>query len=138
MQFQDGSPFTPKQSGDPARVGRRYEPRFNRVCDGNLPDSQQTVDRFFDTSCFVPGQEGTFGNSGRNVVFGPGFKGIDFSIFKTTEISETIRVQFRTEIFNAFNNTNYNQPGRRAGFSFGRIFSEGEAREIQFGIKVIF
>ena len=83
VQLQDGMPFTPSRPGDPARVGRRYLPRFNRTCDGNLPDSQQSVLRFFDTSCFVPGQDGTFGNSGRNVIIGPGLKRLTSRSSKT-------------------------------------------------------
>ena len=43
VQLQDGSPFTPRVSGDPARVGRRYYARPDRTCDGNLPGDQQTV-----------------------------------------------------------------------------------------------
>jgi len=138
VQLQDGMPFTPSRPGDPARVGRRYLPRFNRICDGNLPDSQQSVLRFFDTSCFVPGQDGTFGNSGRNVILGPGFKSVDFSIFKNTYITETVYVQFRAEVFNGFNHSNYQQPISRQGPTFGLIFNEKDARELQFGLKIIF
>jgi hypothetical protein len=137
VQLQDGVPFTPSVPGDPARVGTYYTPRFNRVCDGNLPDSQQTVNRFFDTSCFVLPQSGTFGNSARNVIFGPGLKSVDFSIFKTTNITESVSVQFRAEIFNALNNSNYNEP-RRNGPLIGRILTENDARELQFGLKIIF
>jgi hypothetical protein len=138
IQLQDGMPLTPSRPGDPARVGARYLPRFNRTCDGNLPDSQQSVLRFFDTSCFVPAPDGTFGNSGRNVIFGPGFKTVDFSIFKNTYITETVYVQFRAEVFNGFNHSNYDQVSGGQGPNFGRIFNEKDARELQFGLKIIF
>jgi hypothetical protein len=139
VQLQDGSPFTPRRGpGDPARVGSRYYPRFNRICDGNLPDDQQTVERFFDTSCFVPAPDGRFGNSGRNVVFGPGYKSVDFSVFKNFQVTEGLRIQFRTELFNAFNFSNYLTPGVREGGTFGLITAERDAREIQFGLRITF
>jgi hypothetical protein len=139
VQLQDGSPFTPIVSGIGANVGAWTNTRANRTCDGNLPDSEQTVTEFFDTSCFQFPQVGRFGNSGRNGLFSPGYKSADFSLFKNTYLSERTYIQFRAEFFNAFNFSNYNQPGRRLGaFSFGRITSETDAREIQFGLKIIF
>ncbi len=138
LQIQSGSPFTPSLPGDPARVGARYLPRFDRVCDGNLPKSQQTVLKFFDTSCFVPGQPGRFGTSGRNVIIGPGFKSVDLSLFKNFRITEGALLQFRSEFFNALNHGNYNQPGTRQGFTFGKILTEQAKREIQFGLRMTF
>ena len=140
VQLQDGSPFTPRVSGDPARVGRRYYARPDRTCDGNLPGDQQTVSRFFDTGCFVQALPGTFGNSGRNVLLGPGFKSVDFSIFKNFQVTEGLRIQFRTELFNAFNFSNYDGPGVSVSSpaTFGVITSEKDAREIQFGLRITF
>ena len=138
LQIQSGSPFTPSLPGDPARVGARYLPRSDRVCDGNLSKSQQTVLQFFDTNCFVPGQPGRFGTSGRNVIIGPGFKSADFSLFKNFYIREGALLQFRSEFFNALNNGNYNQPGTRQGFTFGKILTEQAKREIQFGLRMTF
>jgi hypothetical protein len=139
VQLQDGSPFTPRVSGDPARVGSRYFARPHRICDGNLPDNQQTVSQFFDTSCFVRAPDGTFGNSGRNVILGPGYKSVDFSIFKNFQVTEGLRIQFRTEFFNAFNFSNYNGPnGTVTSGTFGVITDEKDAREIQFGLRITF
>ena len=50
------------------------------------------------------------GNSGRNSVYGPGLVDFDFSVIKDTKISERLNVQFRAEIFNIFNRTNFNPP----------------------------
>jgi len=49
---------------------------------------------------------GTFGNAGRNIIQGPGFQNWDISIFKTFPIREAMQLQFRAEIFNAFNHAN--------------------------------
>ena len=138
IQVQSGSPFTPSLPGDPARVGARYLPRWNRVCDGNLPSSEQTLSRFFDTSCFVQPTPGTFGNSGRNVIVGPGFTSTDFSLFKNIRFKELANLQFRAEFFNSLNQSNYNQPGGGFGPNFGRILTEKHAREIQLALRLSF
>jgi len=84
-----------------------------------------------------------FGNLGRNVVIGPGFNNVDFSVIKTTKINEAARLQFRTEFFDLFNHPNLGQPGRIVGaLNFGVIQStrfppgdSGSARQIQFAVK---
>ncbi len=138
FQVQSGSPFTPSLPGDPARVGARYLPRWDRVCDGNLSSGERTLSRYFDTDCFVTPQPGVFGNSGRNVIIGPGFTSTDFSLFRNIPIKERMNLQFRAEAFNALNNSNYNQPGTGRGPNFGRILTEKHAREIQMALRISF
>ena len=102
------------------------------------------VDRWFDTSVFVP--VAGFGNLGRNVVIGPGFSNTDFSIIKNTMLSEKIRVQFRAEFFDLFNHPNFGQPGNVVGGpNFGRIVNtrfptgeSGTSRQVQFALKLLF
>jgi hypothetical protein len=104
--------------------------------------------RWFDTSAFVTPTTPTthFGSLGRNVVIGPGFNNVDFSVLKNTKITERLRVQFRTEIFDLFNHANFGQPGRVVGSqTFGQItntrFSTGDSgssRQLQFALKLIF
>jgi hypothetical protein len=90
------------------------------------------------------------GNEGRNSVIGPGLVNLDFSLFKNNRIariSENFNVQFRAEFFNLFNRSNFNAPidnstifnqdGSPVGGA-GLIDSTSTtAREIQFGIKMI-
>jgi carboxypeptidase family protein len=104
--------------------------------------------RWFDTSAFVAPTVPTthFGSLGRNVVIGPGFQNVDFSVLKNTNISESLRVQFRTEIFDLFNHANFGQPGRVVGSqTFGQITNtrfatgdSGSSRQLQFALKLIF
>ena len=82
---------------------------------------------------------GEFGNSGRNVIIGPGFNNFDFSVIKKTEITETIWVEFRGEFFNLFNRTNFGGPNIVIGTPlFGVITSAFDPRIVQFGVKVFF
>jgi hypothetical protein len=97
-----------------------------------------SVDRWFDRSLFAPASR--FGNLGRNVVEGPGFNNIDFSIMKNTQLREKIRVQFRVEVFDFLTHANFGQPGNVVGTpGFGRITNtrfptgeSGSSRQIQF------
>lgn len=101
-----------------------------------------SVDKWFDTSVFRAVQR--FGNLGRNVVIGPGFSNIDFSVVKNMKLSEKYHVQFRAEFFDLFNHPNFGPPGTVVGTpAFGQITStrfptgeSGSSRQIQFAVKL--
>lgn len=89
-----------------------------------------------------------FGNMSRNSVIGPNFENLDFSISKVTKITERLRHEFRLEAFDLLNRPNFGNPGLTAqvnSSSFGVIRStrfptgdSGSARQLQFGMKLIF
>ena len=134
--YNSGQPLTVTASGDAANVGLGTRP--NRICDGNL-SSGRTQDGWFDASCFVRPEQFTFGNSGRNIILGPSFKGWDIGIMKRFQITERAFLQFRVEMFNAFNNVNLANPRTRIGIaSTARILSAGDPRSIQLGLKLGF
>ena len=61
----------------------------------------------FNTCAFATNTiDGSFGNAGRNIILGPGFQNWDISLFKTFPVSESKRLEFRAEFFNAFNHVN--------------------------------
>ena len=120
----------------------------DRIGDGRLPRSQQTLQRFFDVDAFErPGPQ-MFGNAGRNILFGPGTKNLDLSIFKEFFFSENQerRLQFRAEFFNFTNTPQFNNPTTNIGSAnAGRIRSAASTitlqripRHIQFGLKFYF
>lgn len=95
------------------------------------------------------------GNSGRNILKGPGITDLDFSIFKNNRvkrISENFNVQFRVEMFNIMNHPNFAPPGpgdgntdvfdatgASFGSSAGQLFRTTiPERQIQFAIKILF
>jgi hypothetical protein len=147
LTAQTGLALTMNQS-QTVNIGGERRSRPNRIADGNLPDSQRTVDQWFDTSAFVqlsatPGQAGfvpnqIFGNSGVGIVRGPGLVNLDFNLAKEFSIWERVSVQFRAEFFNALNHTNFGVPGVTQGAGFGQIVSAADARIIQFGLKLLF
>jgi hypothetical protein len=85
---------------------------------------------------------GQFNNgTQRTLCCGPGLIDWDFSVHKKILLSETKYVQFRAEIFNVFNRTNFSNPD--GGFSdgpteFGKITSAGDPRLLQFALKFFF
>ncbi len=120
----------------------------DRIGDGRLPRSEQTLRRFFDVDAFErPGPQ-MFGNAGRNILFGPGTKTLDFSVFKEFFFSEdqARRLQFRAEFFNFTNTPQFNNPTTNIGnANVGRIRSAASTitlqripRHIQFALKLYF
>ena len=106
--------------------------------------------RWFNPAAFALPKPGTYGNTMRNQFYGPGFNSVDFSIFKTTPITERVSAQFRVEIFNIFNYLNLSGPdtcvcsGAGMGLIFGTAQSgnspgigAGEPRNVQLALKLI-
>jgi hypothetical protein len=109
-------------------------------------------------SVIVPPAQGTYGSMARNSLFGSGFHQWDLSVTKNWRIKERLTAQFRAEIFNALNSTNFAGPGNVAGTNsnpsspsaFGvspgtpdvansaPVFGTGGPRKIQLGAKFIF
>ena len=146
LTVQGGLPLTIIQA-EAFGIGGERRSRPNRIANGTLPDSQRTVDRWFDTSAFVATRSSAgvgfvpntiYGNSGVGIVRGPGQVNLDFNLAKDIRLAERLSAQFRTEIFNAFNHTNFGVPGVQIGGGFGQIVNASEARIIQFGLKLLF
>ncbi|MDX2154351.1 MAG: TonB-dependent receptor [Bryobacteraceae bacterium] len=106
---------------------------------------------YFNPAAFARPAAGTFGNIGRNALYGPGFAAVDFSVFKTTSITERVSAQFRVEIFNITNRANYANPGTSlaASTAFGLITNTrnggnapgigfGEPRNVQLALRIMF
>lgn len=133
---QTGRPFTPRLSADRSNTGQLQD-RPNLVGDPRLanPDPQM----WFNTAAFALPAPGTFGNAGRNILTGPGYGNTDIALVKRIGFGEVRKLELRGEVFNLFNRPNFDLPNAVADSAqFGRIFSAGPARQIQFGIKFAF
>jgi Carboxypeptidase regulatory-like domain/TonB dependent receptor-like, beta-barrel len=139
VQYQSGFPYTPVLgSPDPVNVGFEYARRPNRIRSGKLDDP--TIDRYFDLSAFTVPATGTIGNSGRNILRGPGIKNWDLVILKNTNITERVYHQFRLELFNAWNTPQFRNPSTNVdpGSNGGRILAARDPRIIQVAMKLNF
>ena len=136
---QSGAPFTVNIADDRANIGAGPAQRPDMTRDPNLPHGQQTVDRWFDTDAFVLQAPFAFGSAPRNPVFAPGFANVDMALAKGWLLGSSGRLEFRWEVFNVFNRTNFDLPNRIFGSpNIGRIFSALNAREMQFGLRYTF
>jgi carboxypeptidase family protein len=83
---------------------------------------------------------GTIGNAPRTVCCGPGINNWEFGFLKSTPITERLRLEFRGQIFNVFNHSQFFQPDGNItdGSDFGRIKRARDPRLIQFAIKILF
>jgi len=152
--FTSGSPFNITTGTDASGTGVRSD-RPNLVGDPYAGIVQPTTTPLsvqnFNPAAFAAPAAGTFGNLERNALYGPGFKSIDLSVFKTTKLSRGASVQLRLEMFNLFNTINWANPGAVLGTSttFGVItntrnannapgIGAGEPFNVQLAAKFIF
>ncbi|HZT28926.1 MAG TPA: carboxypeptidase regulatory-like domain-containing protein [Bryobacteraceae bacterium] len=139
LTLETGMPFYPIQSTEPIADGcPRCNPRPDRLANGNLPGSQRTLQRWFDTSAFKTAV-GHYGTSGRNILTAPGLRNLDFSMFKNFRVTEGKRFQFRWEMYNSTNTPPFNPPGATIGTgTFGQVTSAGSGRVMQSGLRFEF
>ncbi len=107
----------------------------------NHSDRASMVQQFFNTAAFVPTNQvpkGTYGNAGRGLISGPALSNSDFSILKDFILREPLKLQFRSEFFNAFNQVNFGNPDTTVtDGAFGQIRNAADGRVIQFALKFL-
>lgn len=134
-----GLPFTPTMQTDTSNSLAPLRP--NRIRDGNLPRSQRSLSRFFDLDAFQAPAAFTFGNSGRNILRGPGAVNVDFGIHREFRVTEGVILQFRAEFFNALNSPQFEDPAATLGNPQAGVIgppTRAPERQIQFGARLAF
>jgi outer membrane receptor protein involved in Fe transport len=144
-----GGPFTVFDSNDVSLQGQAPEitgfsaNRPNLI--GNPNSGPRTPQEWFNVSAFQQlqpdplGRFEVFGNEGRNVVQGPGYVNWDASAFKNIRLTESEELQFRGELFNLLNHTNFRLPvSDIESPTFGQIQSDVGPRVIQVALKFLF
>ena len=136
VTVQSGAPFSVSLATPTANTGTFTRP--NRVCDGNLPSGQRSINEWYNVSCFVAPPVYTFGNTGRNVLIGPNLVTWDFGGDKDFRLTERFGLQFRSEFFNILNHPNFGLPSGSIGStSAGTITTEiTNARQVQFALRL--
>jgi hypothetical protein len=118
--------------------------RPDRIGNGNLSKSERTVNRFFDVTAFkllsAGGADARIGTAGRNILYQPGMKSHDLQVFKITRIHERHTLEFRWEMYNAWNHANWGSAAvnMESPATFGIISSRGTPRNMQFALKYEF
>jgi hypothetical protein len=146
LTLLSGFPFTPLVGTNQSGNGNQFSPdRPNLNPNFHGPLYIRSVDQWFDPTAFSLPLLGTWGDVGRGVLQGPGLAEFDFSVFKTTHITERTSVLFRAEFFNITNRANFNVPnflifsGSSISPSAAKITSTTtSSRQIQLGLKLMF
>jgi hypothetical protein len=158
-----GFPFSPQLGYNPTGSGdsrNPIRPDINPKFTGSLYTHGSTARRvaqYFNPNAFSAPAAGYVGDASRDSLTGPGFADWDFSLLKSTQITERVRLQFRAEFFNVLNHTNLQLPNEvvySAGPTQGTIASQSAAatfgspgvisatattsRQIQLGAKLYF
>jgi outer membrane receptor protein involved in Fe transport len=114
VNLSSGHPFTPILGFDNANVltrsrGDHLRPDL-RPGASNNPVNPGNVEQYFDPTAFVLPPAGTLGNLARNTLIGPGLATVDASAKKRFRFGGGPLVEFRTEVFNLFNRSNFRIP----------------------------
>jgi hypothetical protein len=96
----------------------------------------KTVAEWFNTAAFTQAPPGFFGNAGNGIITGPGLVNFDMGFYKDFHLTERHVIQFRSEFFNIFNHTNFNEVDTAYGDgSFGQVVGAADPRIIEFALR---
>jgi hypothetical protein len=146
LYLRSGLPLTVTQTQGVQSTGTGNRP--NQICSGVLQNP--TIDRWFDTACFVSPTDvtGTYGNTGRGTLRGPGQFNLDASLIKNTKLGR-VATEIRIEAFNLLNHPQFANPntqiGNAAVGTISAMLSNPSCslcgtieRQVQLGVKVKF
>jgi hypothetical protein len=145
--LMSGTPFTVFDSNDVAAQGSAPEitgfsaQRPNLI--GNSNTGARTVGAWLNASAFQRldpvANAGQFGTEGRNVNFGPGYANWDFGALKNFKFTESKQLQFRAELFDILNRTNFRLPDSDISSpTFNHILAAQSPRQVQFALKFMY
>ncbi|MPY89712.1 MAG: hypothetical protein GEU99_17545 [Luteitalea sp.] len=141
VTLESGSPFSVVSGQDNSQSGVNRD-RADLVGDPSLDPGRprgELVQQYFDPAAFQANAPGTFGDSGRNILRGPGFANVDFGLVKNIRLADGHQLQFRTEVFNLFNRVNLDTPVNNVSApNVGQITSADLPRVIQLALKYAF
>jgi len=145
--LMSGTPFTVFDSNDVAAEGTAPEitgfssQRPNLV--GNPNNGPRSVSSWLNTGAYqrldLTANAGQFGTEGRNVNVGPAFADWDFAALKNVKVTESMHIQFRAELFDVLNRTNFRLPDSDISSpTFNHILASEAPRQVQFALKFMY
>jgi len=139
--LQDGTPENPVYfATDFANSGTPNRPNVVPGQPVLLPSGQRNANHFFNPNAFSAPAPFTFGDAGRDILPGPGNEVVDIALERRFIVREAKSIQLRAETFNVFNHPNIGIPGPYPDFGpfFGKAFSAGQPRRMQFALRFDF
>jgi hypothetical protein len=139
------SSITLLQAGQPLRIKTSTDVLGSGVTNSadvtcSSVKTSKSVSKWFDTSCFATPKALTLGNATQGIVRGPGFYNSDFSLSKSVELREGMKISIQADAFNLANTPHYSNPDTTFGHSnFGVVGgTNGTPRQIQLGTHFTF
>ncbi len=143
FQAHSGIPFTPvvgsadESNSQAAQCYCGYSWFPNVVANPSL--AHPTINEWFNTAAFAVPAPNTFGDARRNMLRGPAWRDVDFSLGKTFWIPDRYHLEIRADTFDAFNNPNFAQPSASVGVAGGGVItSANTSRQLQLGARFTF
>ncbi len=140
LWLHSGSPFTPTMGTANLSGSLQNDWYPNRIASGTV--ANPSINEWFNPAAFTEPAAFTFGNSGRDVLFGPSYKDLDLSLSKSFQIrklGEDATFEVRADAFDFLNNPNFGQPDSSIGtLGAGVISSANTEREFQLGAHLRF
>lgn len=139
--FENGNALTVSNGVTSARD---HEPDMVNIASGNpnLPGGERTFQHYFNTALFSAPPNDVKGNAGLGIVRSPGVNNWDVGLAKTFRPTERVRVEFRADMDNAFNHTQWSGINTTysdaTGNTFGWITGARDGRYTQFLLRVLF
>jgi len=142
-QYQTGMPFTISVFGDTANSGTilgENPIRANVTGQPIFGPGTRTAEEWFNPAAFAAPPAFTYGNVGRNTLYGPSMRTLDLAIARSFNFTERLAFQFRAEAFNALNQINLGTPNRFANTpQFGTItMAMTPGRQLQLSARMSF
>jgi len=139
VTLQSGMPVAIAQTTNNNAFAGFGTQRPNMIGDPELPSSQRSVSRWFNTDAFQAAAPFTIGTSSRNPLRGPGYRNLDIAVMRRVPFSAGRALECRAEVFNLTNTTPLGAPNTTVGAAaFGTITSAGDPRVVQLAMKVVF
>ena len=141
LDLQTGTPENPVYfATDIANSGTPNRPNVVPGQSISLPVSQRNANHLFNTNAFSTPAPYTFGDAGRDIIPTPGNEVLDVALHRRFNVREGKSIEFRWETFNALNHPNLGIPGPYPDFGpfFGKAFSAGDPRRMQFALRFDF
>ena len=142
-QYQTGMPFTISVFGDTANSGTilgENPIRANVTGQPIFGPGTRTAEEWFSPAAFAAPPAFTYGNVGRNTLYGPSMRTLDLAIARSFNFTERLAFQFRAEAFNALNQINLGTPNRFVNTpQFGTItMAMTPGRQLQLSARMSF
>ncbi len=151
MSRMSGTPFTVGSAGTSVNSPGNTQTADQIVSDVKILGGHGSGQPYFDPNAFAPVTAVRFGNSGRNILRGPGFFNLDGGVTRTFALTERYKLQFRGEAFGVTNTPQFGNPGAtvsnaarnpdgsiRTLGGYSEILGAGGERQFQLSLKFQF